>query len=184
MTLVSPSQSNPGDEITADAINNPVNEIAAVVNGNIDNDNISAVSGSKIANGSVTLAKLATDATPGFKIGTIAGATLGTTGNKAITGVGFTPRIVRFTVASAGSTSTATFGVGAMTTGSQFYSASSADGSVGSRQTSTTACIGWLSAGSTTPSLLASYVSMDADGFTINVSTASSTFAVYYEAVA
>lgn len=58
MTLVSPSQSNPGDEVTASAINTPVNEIAAVVNGNIDDTNISGVSGSKIANSTITYAKL------------------------------------------------------------------------------------------------------------------------------
>ncbi len=36
MSLVSPSQSNPGDEVTAAAINNPINQLAAVINGGID----------------------------------------------------------------------------------------------------------------------------------------------------
>jgi hypothetical protein len=62
MTLVSPSQSNPGDEITAAAINGPVNQLADVINGNIDDTNISSVSGSKIANATITNAKLSTAA--------------------------------------------------------------------------------------------------------------------------
>jgi hypothetical protein len=64
MGLVSPSQSNAGDEITAAKINNPVNQLAAVVNGNIDANNIadSSVSTVKIADNAVTAAKLATTA--------------------------------------------------------------------------------------------------------------------------
>lgn len=62
MTLVSPSQSAPGDEITADTINGPVNAIAAVVNGQIDDTNISAVSGTKLSNATVTNSKLSTAA--------------------------------------------------------------------------------------------------------------------------
>jgi len=49
MSLVSPSQSNPGDTIDASDINNPINQIAAVVNGGIDSTNI--------ANNAVTPAK-------------------------------------------------------------------------------------------------------------------------------
>jgi hypothetical protein len=61
MSVVSPSQSNPGDEITAAAINNPVNQIAAVINGNIDANNIadSSITTAKLADGSVAGVKLA-----------------------------------------------------------------------------------------------------------------------------
>lgn len=64
MGLVSPSQSNAGDLITAAAINSPVNQLAAVVNGNIDSTNIldSSVSTPKIALNAVTGDKLATGA--------------------------------------------------------------------------------------------------------------------------
>lgn len=62
MTLVSPSQSNPGDEIRAASINDPVNDLADVINGNIDDTNIASVSGSKIANATITNAKLSTAA--------------------------------------------------------------------------------------------------------------------------
>lgn len=51
MPTVSPSQSNAGDLITAAAINNPINQLASVINGNIDSTNIadSGVTSTKIA---------------------------------------------------------------------------------------------------------------------------------------
>lgn len=42
MPTVSPSQSNSGDTIEAADINTPVNQLAAVINGNIDGTNIAA----------------------------------------------------------------------------------------------------------------------------------------------
>lgn len=59
MTLVNPSQSNAGDEITAASINDPVNQLAATVNGNLDATNLadSAVSTAKIPDDAVTPAK-------------------------------------------------------------------------------------------------------------------------------
>lgn len=68
MTLVSPSQSNPGDEINVDAINGPVNQITTVVNGGLDDDNISGISGSKIANGTLPGAALEDDAVTAAKV--------------------------------------------------------------------------------------------------------------------
>lgn len=62
MTLVSPSQSNPGEEITAAKINDPVNAIADVVNGGLDSDNISSLSGTKIQSGTLPAAAAATNA--------------------------------------------------------------------------------------------------------------------------
>lgn len=60
MGLVSPSQSNSGDEITAASINNPVNQLATVINGNVDNTNLAtgAVTTIKLADGAVTSGKL------------------------------------------------------------------------------------------------------------------------------
>lgn len=50
MGLVAPSQSNAGDLITAAAINSPVNQLAAVINGGLDSANL--------ADGAVTVNKL------------------------------------------------------------------------------------------------------------------------------
>lgn len=60
MTLVSPSQSQPGTEIKAANINDPVNQITAVVNGGLDDQNISSISGSKLAAGTVAYEKMST----------------------------------------------------------------------------------------------------------------------------
>lgn len=59
MTLVTLSPANPGDELTDDLINSQPEAIAAVVNGNIDDTNISSVSGSKIAGSTVTSVQVA-----------------------------------------------------------------------------------------------------------------------------
>jgi hypothetical protein len=51
MGLVSPTQSSPGDTIEADDINTPINQLAAVINGGIENSNINssaAIDGSKV----------------------------------------------------------------------------------------------------------------------------------------
>lgn len=59
MGLVNPQQSNPGDTIEASDINTPVNQLAAVINGNIDSNNIAdaSVSSNKIADASVSPSK-------------------------------------------------------------------------------------------------------------------------------
>lgn len=41
MSVVSPNQSNPGDVITAAAINGPINQLAQTINGNLDSSNLS-----------------------------------------------------------------------------------------------------------------------------------------------
>lgn len=123
----------------------------------------------------------------GFKVGVIPGSTFATTGLKSITGVGFTtPELVRFTVLFTNSAASSNISNGAMTSSNQFTvsAAGTSAGGAESRYGSTSNCISWIAAGSSTPSLLASYVSMDNDGFTINVSSASSAFDVAYEAYA
>ena len=124
--------------------------------------------------------------TGGFYIGTISAATFGTTGNKAITGVGFQPKLVRFTLlpSSTFNTSSSLHSRGAMTSSSQFVDMqyTSIGTSASTKQGLTTACIGFIT--TATALMLASYVSMDADGFTINVGTANGTFDVAYECYA
>jgi hypothetical protein len=64
MGLVSPSQSNPNDTIEAADINNPINQLAAVINGGIDTNNIidGGIATADLADASITGAKLATSA--------------------------------------------------------------------------------------------------------------------------
>ena len=173
-----------GETIDVADYNTPINTVVNEINGGLDNSNIAAaaaIAGSKLADASVTPVKRS----GGFFIGTIAGATLGTTGNKVITGVGFIPKLVRFTVTPTASTAITLVGIGSMTTTSQYYLACTSQSTpTGSRNSSTSACIGWLTSGVSTPALLASYVSMDADGFTINVGTANGAFDIAYEAYA
>ena len=53
MTLVTVPQVNPNDEVTALSVNQGPNAIAAVLNGNIDDTNVSTISGSKITTGTL-----------------------------------------------------------------------------------------------------------------------------------
>lgn len=68
--LVSPTQSNPGETIESSDINTPVNQLAAVINGNIETANLadSAVTTGKLADGSVTGDKVADDTLDGSNI--------------------------------------------------------------------------------------------------------------------
>lgn len=109
------------------------------------------------------------------KSGTISGAgVLNTTGNKTITGLGFKPRIVRFTSMVATGTSM-NLGVGSMdSSGNQFSSTGSHSnaGTSSARTSVTNRALVVQSSGSTAVAMDFSYVSMNADGFTINVATA------------
>lgn len=60
MGLVNPTQSNSGDTIEAADINTPINQLAAVLNGGIDANNLadSGVTTSKVGDAAVTPAKL------------------------------------------------------------------------------------------------------------------------------
>lgn len=61
MTLASPTQSNPSDEILASSINNPVNHLATIINGGLDDSNISAISGTKVSAGTLPYSALDTN---------------------------------------------------------------------------------------------------------------------------
>lgn len=62
MTTVSVTQINPSDSITSSGANLPHNEIAAVVNGNLDDTNIASLSGTKITAGTLPASASATAA--------------------------------------------------------------------------------------------------------------------------
>lgn len=58
MALVSPTQLQEDDEVNPASQNTPINELANVINGNIDDNNISSISGTKVTDGSLTYAKI------------------------------------------------------------------------------------------------------------------------------
>lgn len=121
--------------------------------------------------------------TGGFKIGVIPSATLGSTGSKSITGVGFKPRLVKFYSLVPASDTDMSYGNGAMDdSGSQFAVTISATGSYRGRNSSQTSAYILKSAASGSWVNNFSYVSMDSDGFTINVVTATSSVPVAFEA--
>lgn len=122
--------------------------------------------------------------TGGFKIGTMTAATFGSTGNKAVTGVGFTPKLVRFTVLPGASASVALTGSGAMTASNQYAVWATANASSGNAALNsyTTSAVAHGPSSSSTATMRAAYVSMGADGFTINVTTANASYDVGYEA--
>lgn len=126
-----------------------------------------------IADGAVTAAKRSQMVASGF----IAGSTLNTTGNKAVTGLGFTPKIVMFSCPYSGGS--AYDGRGMMTSSDQWAKwtcvrAIATNNVAMFNNYLTTRCYGEssLSAGGAEVSTVqTSYVSMDADGFTINVNS-------------
>lgn len=186
MANISVSLPADGETIDASDYNTPINTIVNEINGNLDNSNIdaaAAIAGSKLADAGVTPAKRS----GGFFQGTITSGDLGTTGDKVITGVGFTPKRVEFVLLPTdASATTIYFANGAMDAdGRQYYTwVSQATGSgSNSRGFGTDAAMGFAAPGTTTRTNQFAFVSMDADGFTINVSIASGSFAVRYLAL-
>jgi hypothetical protein len=149
------------------------------------------VTTAKILDANVTTAKIADAAvtpvkrTGGFAAGLIAASTFTTTGNKSVTGLGFTPKLVEFVVISTTSTTAHFQGQGAMTTSYQFTTCTGGNTTNTVRYGSTSNCIASFSSlADSTPEVIASYVSMDADGFTINVGTAGTGNDIAYKAYA
>lgn len=64
MTLVSPDQIGLNSEITSAGVNTPINQLASVINGNIDSTNISSVSGVKLQSGSTPGNVMTEEASP------------------------------------------------------------------------------------------------------------------------
>ena len=120
-----------------------------------------------------------------IKVGTINAPTFDTTGNKSITGVGFKPRLVEFTLLPASNGVVTTTGSGAMdSAGNQFITATTGTTTTASRNSDSLGCIGGVNSGAASWFVRASYVSMDSDGFTINVTTAGIGSVVGYVAYA
>lgn len=123
-----------------------------------------------------------------FKVGSF--TSNGSTGNRSITGVGFKPKLVKFqVVVTAGVASQAMINNGVMDeSGGQWSAAFAARGSPLNTITnapSTSSCLrnyGVSAGGVGAVDVMASYVSMDSDGFTINFSATSAGYTILWEA--
>jgi len=129
----------------------------------------------------VTLAKLL--AAMPVKLGTL--TVPASTGNLSVTGLGFTPRLVRFTYLPTSNTTSAVGAYGVMTAAGQFTTAWFAESAGYSRYSDPSAhAIAINTVASTTPIASASFVSMDSGGFTINFDNVVSGLIIGYEALA
>lgn len=122
---------------------------------------------------------------PSFFTGT---TTQGTTGNKSITGVGFQPAYLRFTVSSKSTaeTTVAHFSQGFTDGTRQKAHSIIADSTGFASKAYSDRCINHYErvAGVLTEIIKATFVSFDADGFTLNFVNASSNYSIYIEAFA
>lgn len=64
MPTVSPQQWNTNDAITSSKLNTPINQIAAVLNGGLDDANVASLSGSKLNAATVPVAAFTADSNP------------------------------------------------------------------------------------------------------------------------
>lgn len=99
------------------------------------------------------------------------------TGNQSITGVGFTPKVVMFFMGAISSGNNFITNGRMDDAGHQSVEMHAIGSGVNLNTQNTTACVGAQSNSS------ASYVSMDADGFTINWSSANSAFTYHFIAL-
>lgn len=117
-----------------------------------------------------------------YAVGFFVGPTA--TGNRAVTDVGFQPKMVEFSCTFGDDASVAHYGVGIMNDrGTQWTIAINASGTSASRKRSTAHCISLVSA-TTTFVISASFVSMDTEGYTLNFNTviASPAYFVHWKA--
>lgn len=103
------------------------------------------------------------------------------TGDYSVTDVGFTPKVVRFSTMPVNATNRTGLNMGAMSESKQYVLATAGSTTTISRNRDTTACLGYTNVDGTWY-VKASYVSMDADGFTINFSSSNTEVLVTWEA--
>ncbi len=106
------------------------------------------------------------------------------TGNKSVTGVGFAPQTVMFLVAIDASTSVASMGIGWMTASAQAAVSTFANesGPQAASDHSSSQCI-LITNASADDTVAAQYVSLDADGFTVNFTARAAGYDVYWIAL-
>ena len=138
-----------------------------------------SVATNKLGDGAATDPKVVVGAGNRFKVGRIPASTFNSTGNKAITGVGFQPKVIEFFPTLSNNISVGQTFQGVADENEQYAHSIYSSGTSGGRNSSNSHCILGLSAGNTI-GVRASLVSMDADGFTLNCSISSSAFSIVY----
>lgn len=176
MGTVSTTLPSDGQTIDAADVNTPINAILSEFNGNIDNDNIksaAAINGSKIADATITNAKLAALKTNQGVYAMLWEATSLGTGSKTITGVGFKPRVVIVQGHARSSISENSHASGmACDTGSSIYQYSHGGYSNdGGQNYNVYSGSNFVSTTSTSTQLQAAVTSFDSDGITVNITT-------------
>lgn len=108
----------------------------------------------------------------------------GSTGNNAVTGVGFTPKAVIFLVAIDASTSVASMGIGWMTSTAQAAISTFVNetGPAAATDHSASQCI-LITSATAGDTVAATYVAMGADGFTVNFTARAAGYDVYWLAL-
>lgn len=122
------------------------------------------------------------DRTGGFRVGVMPASELGSAGNKVVTGLDFKPKIVRFTfmidVATIGRSST-----GAMDElGNQFAATQANNGTDNTSIASEAYCAMWYNSNGTALVVGVKFVSMNPDGFTVEVVGGNTAYALAWEA--
>lgn len=163
---------SPFDLVTSQAENERIANIEALADG-------TGIGDKAIPAGKIDLTTLK------IKFGQIPAATFSTTGNKTISGLGFRPRFVRFTLLQTSAATSARTLQGVATSSSSQYctytlsSETSASGTT--TNSSETYCICWRE-NKTTDGMRSSFVNFTDDGFIINVNLANGAIPIQYEA--
>ena len=103
------------------------------------------------------------------------------TGDRAVTGVGFVPRVIEFHVGVPSNTTRLGFNEGAMNSSTQWVNSTSGSSGTVSRNRDTTHCLGWTNIDGSWY-IQASYVSLDSDGFTVNFNAVNTLGTIFWKA--
>ncbi len=180
-TINTPTITNP--TLTVDSIAEFTGAAGVTIDGVLLKD--SKMNGSYVTDSTINTAQLTNSGVTAIKRSQV--VTTGTLtfpasiGNQSVTGVGFTPKYVKFTYLPGASSTNATLNIGAMTTSTQWTVVGTSTTTFSGRNSSTSACI-LLISGSASIIAQSSYVSMGSDGFTINHSVVTAGLVYSWEA--